>query len=327
MSVTYPFDPTGLAASNIIVDEIHTLTEVNAQQYRILIPEFAPFYLGNFQLKHVDTNGQTTLLSEDIDYTFCLPYIGATRSIGQMLYGAVTINDSITNGLIKITYRTLGGDWTADAALVLEALAEYVYNPRITVWDIVTNKPTMFPPINHDQSMDYVMGHQDLINAINAVAAQIGQGPSPTTPIIQHLLDTSNPHETTKDQVGLGNVQNLEMATDLEVDNLMPVDKYFTLRQLLLLGIAGQDPNLLAEHTGNFNNPHQVNKLQVGLGYVENLALATDQEVTDHLHVEKYVVLRQVLNLIETMAPIILQGSDISRAEVLFLSGGARRLG
>lgn len=325
MSVTYPFDPTGLANTNIIVDEIHTLTEVNAQQYRILIPEFAPFYLGNFQIKHTDQSGQTRLLNEDLDYSFCLPYIGATRSIGQMLYGAVTINDTITNGILKVTYRTLGGDWTADASLVLEALAEYVYNPRITVWDIVTNKPTMFPPINHDQSMDYIFGHQDLIDSINGVADQIATGPSSTTPIIQHLLDTSNPHETTADQVGLGNVANLPLATDEEVDTLAQVDKYFTLRQLTLLGIMGVDVNLLGQHIADSTNPHQTNKVQIGLGLVEDLPVATDQQVAAHDPVDAYVLLRQVLDIVANMAPVVLQGSDISRAEMMYYSASIQR--
>ena len=316
MSVTYPFDPTGLAPGNIIVDEIHTLTEINAQQYRILIPEFAPFYLGNFQIKHTDTQGQTRILNEQVDYTLCLPYIGATRSIGQMLYGGITINDSIINGILKITYRTLGGDWTADASYVLNALAEYVYNPRITVWDIVTDKPTMFPPINHDQLLDYVYGHQDLIDSINGLANTVATGPNPTMPIVLHLIDESNPHQTTKDQVGLGQVANLPLATDEEVDTLEPVDKYFTLRQLLLLGIAGQDPNLLAQHIGDHSNPHHTNKTQVGLGFVENLQLATDQEVDAYLYSEKYITLRQVLNLLDTYVMTPNQVGIISQAEL-----------
>lgn len=325
MPVSYPFDTTGLASTNLIVDEIHTLTEVNDQNYRILIPEFAPFYLDNLQIKHTDLSGQTHILAEGPDYTICLPYIGATRSIGKMLYGGITINRDDINGLIKVTYQTLGGDWTADALLVLEALAEYVYNPRITVWDIVTNKPNQFPPINHDQSLDYIYGHQDLIDSINDLADTVVNGPNPNLGIIQHLIDETNPHAVTKAQVGLGNVQNLPLADDFEVDNLAPVDKYFTLRQLLLLGIAGQDPNLLGDHTGNFYNPHQVNKTQIGLGLVENLALATETEVANGDLVSKYVTLSQVLTLIQNMAPVVLEGSDISRAEMLFHSVQSHR--
>ncbi len=325
MPVSYPFDTTGLALTNLIVDEIHTLTEVNDQNYRILIPEFAPFYLDNLQIKHTDLSGQTHILTEGPDYTICLPYIGATRSIGKMLYGGITINRDDINGLIKVTYQTLGGDWTADRLMVLEALAEYVYNPRITVWDIVTNKPNQFPPINHDQSMNYIYGHQDLIDSINDLADQVAQGPNPSTGIVLHLIDENNPHQVTKEQVGLGLVANLPLATDEEVDLLAPVDKYMTLRQMLLLGILGQDPNLLGDHTGNLSNPHQVNKMQVGLGLVENLALATETEVTNGEHVTKYVTLSQVLSLIDNMAPVVLQGADISRAELLFCSVSTHR--
>jgi len=328
MPVTYPFDPTGLAPSNIIPDEIHTLTEVNARTHRILIPNCSPFYLGSLQLKHVDSSGQTRLLVEDIDYTLCLPYIGATRSIGQMIYGGITIHQSLINGLIKITYRTLGGDWIADGNYVLEMLAEYVYNPRITVWDTVTNRTDAFPPINHDQSMDYVYGHQDLITSINELADTIITHPNPTTGIISHLIDVTNPHETTKDQVGLGLVENYPIASDAEVDSLAQVDKYFTLRQLTLLGIIGLDANLLGVHIGDHQNPHQVNALQIGLGQVADLPLALDTDVVAGIPTEAYVTLRQVLDIVTNMAPVVLQGSDISRAEILFTSSStSRRIG
>lgn len=325
MTVSYPFDPTGLADSNIVPDEIHTLTEVNAQSYRILIPTFAPFYLGNFTITHTDSSGQTRPLIEDVDYTFCLPYIGATRSIGQMVYGGVSINDLIVNGVLKVTYRTLGGDWIADTNYVLNMLAEHVYNPRITVWDVVTNKSTMFPPINHDQTMDYVYGHQDLINSLNSVADSIIGGPDQGTPAIHHLLDENNPHHVTKAQVGLADVVNYPQASDEEVDSLTPVDKYFTLRQLLLLGIIGVDAGLLATHIGDHTNPHNVTKAQVGLSDVVNLPLATPEDILGHFPVDKYITLAQVLEVVANMAPVVLQGSDISRAELLYYSASPSR--
>jgi hypothetical protein len=204
-------------------------------------------------------------------------------------------------------------------------LAEYVYNPRITVWDIVTDRTSAFPPINHDQSLDYVYGHQDLISSINSLADTIVTHPTPTTGIIQHLIDTTNPHGTTKDQVGLGLVENLPIATDAEVDGLAQVDKYFTLRQLTLIGIIGQDINLLGTHIADDANPHHVSKLQVGLGQVIDLPLADDVDVAAGVPAEAYVTLRQVLDIVTSMAPVVLQGSDISRAELLYKSTSTHR--
>ena len=269
-AVTYPLDITGIAPTNLIVDELHTLTEINSSTYRIIIPEFSPFYLDNFLIEHVDNIGNVRQLYESVDFNFCLPYIGATRSIGKMIYGGLSIITEPTNGTIRIRYQTLGGEWNADPTYVLEVIAEHIFNPRVTVWDVVTNKPTMFPPINHDQSLDYVFGHQELIDALNALAEQIATGSNPT-PTVIHLTRVDNPHEVTKAQVGLGNVANLSLATEVEVTNQTPVDKYLTLRQVLNI-IATSAPESVLDHLIDYNNPHQTTKAQVGLGNVDNTA-------------------------------------------------------
>ena len=43
----YDFDPTGSLPANLVVDELHTITEINVNTYNIIIPEFAPFYTNN----------------------------------------------------------------------------------------------------------------------------------------------------------------------------------------------------------------------------------------------------------------------------------------
>lgn len=189
-NVSYPLDVTGLDPANLIPDELHTLTEVNNTSYRLLIPEFSPFYLDNFELKHTDDQGNVTILNEGVDFMFVLPYLAGSRSIGKMLYGGVSINTIFINGNLSMTYQTLGGDWIADRDHVLQVLAEFIYNPRITAWDTVTDKTDLFPPINHDQSLDYVFGHEELINAINETAASILSGPHLSESIIQALTGT-----------------------------------------------------------------------------------------------------------------------------------------
>lgn len=240
MPTNYPLDTTGLSPGNLITDEVQVLTEINASAQRILIPVFAPFYLDNFVLKHVDITGVETTLLPDVDFYFCLPYIGASRSIGKMLYGAVSINTVLLDGLLKVTYQTLGGDWIADPAFVRERLAELIYNPRTTIWDIVTNKPNQFPPVNHPQDIDTVYGQRELIESINAVASEIANGTGSNLPIIQHLIDTSNPHQVTKGQLGLSEVMNLPVATATEVQNMVSANKYVLLSQVLQILSAVQ---------------------------------------------------------------------------------------
>lgn len=181
MTVSYPFDTTGLSAANLVANEPHTLTEINASTYRILIPEFAPFYLDNLKLTHVAVNGALTVLVPDVDYYVSLPFVGASRSIGKMVYGGLSINSRLIDGHIKVDYQALGGDWVADAQFVRERLAEMIYNPKTTIWDIVTNKTNEFPPINHDLNMDQTMGLDSLVAGMNSLVTAIANKVQPAT--------------------------------------------------------------------------------------------------------------------------------------------------
>jgi hypothetical protein len=183
-SVTYQFDTTGLAPANRVIGETHTLTEINSSTYRILIPRFAPFYLDNLTVKYIDNAGVIHSLTENIDFHVTLPYIGASRSIGKMLYGAISIIREDLQGMIALDYQTLGGEWVADPDLVRVALAQAVYNPRTTVWDIVTNKPNAFPPINHSLDVAQVYGQDELIAALSGVGSAITQQAAPNAQLI-----------------------------------------------------------------------------------------------------------------------------------------------
>ena len=73
--------------------------------------------------------------------------------------------------------------------------------------------------------------------------------------ISDHTLDFTNPHNVSKTQVGLGNLDNVKQATKVEFD----------------------------AHIGNTSNPHKVTADQVGLGSVDNIKQATKVEFDAHL--------------------------------------------
>lgn len=233
-SVSFPLDTTGLSSVNKITREPHVLTEVNSDTYRIIIPTFAPFYLDNFVLEHKAINGNVTPLDMDVDYTIALMYLGASRSVGKAVYGGITMNTDLPNGTILVTYQNLGGEWVADSSLVLERLANMAYNPRTTVWDIVTDKPNAFPPTNHNQSLDYVFGQQDLINAIHRLVSSLAAQPGAMEPILRNLIANNQLVDMlTKDRVGLSNVVNLPIASPTDIAAGFPVQKYVRHDQVL----------------------------------------------------------------------------------------------
>lgn len=72
-----------------------------------------------------------------------------------------------------------------------------------------------------------------------------------------HIDKTDNPHKVTKEQVGLGNVDNTS-------DSEKPVSK------LQQEAIDNVQKKIAEEHIDNHDNPHNVSKEQVGLGNVDN---------------------------------------------------------
>lgn len=214
-SVQYQFDSTGVMVSNLILNEQHPVTELNYKDYFFIVPYFAPFYITNLEVKLL-VGTEVRLLTQGVDYYPTLPYTGATRSIGIPLYGGISLNRQYTDGIVSIDYQTIGGDWIADHEYVVTLLSEQVYNPRITYWDLVTNKTNEFPPITHSHDVQLALyGHDTLVKAINDIVNSITVGPG--SEYLSHLRDINNPHKVTKDQIELGNVLNYTVADPTSV--------------------------------------------------------------------------------------------------------------
>lgn len=93
----------------------------------------------------------------------------------------------------------------------------------------------------------------------------------------EHTDDKSNPHEVTKGQVGLGSVQNYGIASQAEAENGSSNNRYMTPARTAQ-AITAQAGQMLQEHIDDTNNPHEVSKDQVGLGSVQNYAVATQSQ-------------------------------------------------
>lgn len=101
-----------------------------------------------------------------------------------------------------------------------------------------------------DQATTYTKTEVDTKDTAVADTAQ--------TNLTAHTSNTSNPHSTTKSQVGLGNA-----------DNTSDVDKPISTATQTALDAKATNTALDA-HTNNTSNPHSVTKAQVNLGSVDN---------------------------------------------------------
>jgi len=171
-NVTYPLDTSGVAASNFIQNELHTVAESQFRDYYFIVPNFAPFYVDNFKVLY-NFSGNTRQLVENVDFSFAIPYVAGTRVTGKAMYGAITINNLNTFGVLSLSYQTVGGDQITDRLYVLSQLADMVYNPRTTIWDNLTNVPDYFPPTPHYQDYDQYYGQEELVNSLGQLTSAI----------------------------------------------------------------------------------------------------------------------------------------------------------
>lgn len=167
-NVTYPLDTSGISPSNLVINEIHTVAESQFRDYYFIVPNFSPFFIDNFSITYTYESSSRTL-QEDVDYSFALPYVAGTRTTGKVMYGAVTLHNLNMNGVLSITYQTVGGDQIADRLYVLSLLADKAYNPRTTIWDLLTNVPNAFPPVPHYQDYDQYYGQEELVTALGEI--------------------------------------------------------------------------------------------------------------------------------------------------------------
>lgn len=97
-----------------------------------------------------------------------------------------------------------------------------------------------------------------------------------------HLNNRNNPHGVTKSQVGLANVTNVEQASKTDFDaHARDTTKHITQQERTSWN-GKADGRALTDHTGNHNNPHGVTKTQVGLGNVVNVEQASKSEFNSH---------------------------------------------
>ena len=102
-----------------------------------------------------------------------------------------------------------------------------------------------------------------------------------------HIQNQNNPHNVTKQQVGLGNVTNVEQASKQDFNNHATNHNNphsVTKAQIGLGNVTNVEQASKQEfnaHATNRNNPHSVTKSQVGLGNVDNIRQASYESVED----------------------------------------------
>lgn len=279
----YEEDLHGNNPNNLITNELHTLQLPDIDDYYFIIPRAAPFFVFSVKVYNYQTGEELVL---NTDYKIGHHFIEAQESIGRPIGGSIRFMRRDITGTFRLEYRTIGGQWGFDDAAILAELSRRQYNPLERVWGHIDPVPCSFPPLIHDQSLDTLVGSEDL----DASLQRIGDILASTTAGIDesHIADRNNPHRTNKGHVGLGNVDNFNTATieqtvqgDSEQLFVTPRGLYQAIYEQAVLPLR----DYVADQTGALN----ITKHDIGLGNVENYPPATAEEAVDVSNNEVYL--------------------------------------
>ncbi len=258
---TYPFDPTGRAIGNKIVGEPQIITAENSRDYHFIVPKFAPYFMDSLRIIYKDTTGVQKILVKGVDWYESHEFISASRACANPVFGSISFLNTDLAGVVYIDYQTIGGEWIQNSQEISRILADRIHNPRIVAWEQVTNLPREFPPIDHEWDLVDMVGMAEVQEALKTIEAALRYKSGEDFNI--HLTNYGNPHAVTKEQVGLGLVNNYPMATNTTALDTSNSTEYLSPHTAASL-IKQQVGDGLTAHVGSYDNPHNVTATQVG---------------------------------------------------------------
>jgi hypothetical protein len=190
-TITYPLDLTGVSSANLVQGELHATNESILVDNNFIVPNFTPFYIDNFRCT-VTIGNVTRELVEDVDFEFALAYVTGTRVTGKAMYAGITIHNVAINGILSMNYQTVGGDQVADRLAFLALLADKAYNPKTTIYDLLVNTPTSFPPTPAYSDYNTYYGQDQLVQVLGEIRDAIIQNSSLTSDQLAAFLSTIN---------------------------------------------------------------------------------------------------------------------------------------
>lgn len=222
-TINYPYDPSGIAATNLITDELRSVQPpADINQASFVIPLKGPFFVESLKV-FTAQNKQGTQLLEGRDFFITHEFVAGTNWLGKPLAGGIAFTNALYTGNIYLTYQTLGGDFVVNDVSILENITRKLYaDVRFVTWDQLSGVPSAFPPDAHQHPVTDIKTLADVVTSLNAIAAALvgsmdddtagGADTAALSLIRQHLSSTSGAH--TPQAVGLGNVSNYATASE-----------------------------------------------------------------------------------------------------------------
>lgn len=295
--IKYPLDLTGVNPNNLVIGEPHSMTR---RKVRAIATNYGPFFTKGLKVYDA-ANGRELVRgmpSEGGQYVAAELYQDASTRAGQEVCAIIVITDEGVSDNVLLDYQVLGGEFSSSVTAIMDLIASLELDDRPVAWGDILGKPSAYPPAYHLHDIGDIYGFEYIVDALERVRNAIlmgdvashdeiyryidrmladldGRFDTIENDLATHKADQANPHRVTAAQVGLGNVQNYGIATQVQAEDGVLNNLYMTpLRVKQAIDKQALIP--LNAHIARVDNPHNTTATQVGLGLVQNFGMADD---------------------------------------------------
>lgn len=189
----------------------------------------------------VTVEGQLEPLVPNQQYIAAQLHADATASMDREVCMVIVITDPTVFGKVILNYQTVGGEFSISVDALRRAIEDEDLDERTVSWGDIIARPSAFTPAPHLHDIGDLYGFEYVVEALESIRMAI-------------LVGDEAIHEEIRQWV---RVEDGKLRDTIEETN-----------------------RILNLHTLDYENPHKVNKAQVGLGFVENLPLASEEDMT-----------------------------------------------
>ena len=209
--IRYPLDPTGHNPNNLVLGEVHTLSNA---QVRVVAPIYGPFYKEGLTVYDHEAG---VLLTKDVDYEVAHLLQDASLTFGQDVYQVLLIKNRAVSPKIRLDYQNVGGNYQNSAKAIADAFETFRTDNRPIDWTNVLNKQYQYPPSLHMHLLEDVVGFGSLVVALERIGQAITLS---NIPAFESLIDWVKAF-------------NHNFATDQDVVEMAPVERLVNMQVLL----------------------------------------------------------------------------------------------
>lgn len=210
--ISYPFNPWGDLEDAHVSGEVQTLTPAQGKNYVTIYPRAAPFHSLSMKIK---VKGQNSYLIKGQDWIPSNFYNGFTRNFKVGIFGSITFLNVDAPKDVELEYDTVGGEFVLDDQAYATLVANLLTNDRYIDWSQIVDAPTEYPPAPHAHPAGDTYNYSDFIEVMTGIWQATSGGTDDLVKALQDHIDAEGTaaHPYTKDDVGLGNVDNFATAT------------------------------------------------------------------------------------------------------------------